>query len=191
MKPVYLIVNIHRSGSSMLMRCLEAGGLKAVYDKSSDVMNYSAPKDYIPNPNGFYQFNGEINSSFYEMNKGKLIKYPIRQITNLPVGKYKIILLKRNPKEIRKSMERWTPFSSWGNDEATTYIYNKYMNGVKTILEQRSDVELIEVNYKNIVNSPLETFEFIRDSGWDINPALCSEKVDSSLYRNNLERDEI
>lgn len=189
MKPVYLIVNIHRSGSSMLMRCLEAGGLKAVFDKSSDSMNHSAPKDYIPNPNGFYQFNGEINPLFYEMNKGKLIKFPIREISKLPQGEYKIILLKRNPKEIRASMAKWTPFQSWGNDEAVTYIYNKYMNGIKTILEQRNDVDLIEVNYKDIVNSPLETFEYIRDSGWGINSELCAEKVDSSLYRNNLERD--
>ena len=183
----YLILNVHRSGSSMLMRCLEAGGLDPVYDRSSDTMNHSAPTDYVPNPNGFYQFNGEITPAFYDQYKGKLIKCPIRQSLNLPLGKYKVILLKRNPEEIRKSMASWTPFDSWGPDEVITYFYDEYMDALKSKLLERGDMEITEVNYKDIVKSPQEVFEFIQSSGWEIDPEKCAAMVDSGLYRNRLE----
>ena len=81
---VYLVVNIHRSGSSMMMRCLEAGGLVPVYDKNADVMNHSAPKDYVPNPNGYYQFGGDINPAFARLHDGKVVKFPISNLKDLP-----------------------------------------------------------------------------------------------------------
>lgn len=186
---VYLIVNVHRSGSSMLMRCLEAGGLNPVYDKSSDAMNHHAPGDYVPNPNGFYQFTGEVLPSFAMQYDGRLIKFPIGEVSNLPKGDYKIIILKRNPLEIRRSMARWTPFNAWGGQEAATYLYDKFMSAVELVLKTKGKVSLIEVNYRDIVKNPLLSFERIKASGWPINPALCAEKVDASLHRNKLEKD--
>ena len=185
---VYLVVNIHRSGSSMMMRCLEAGGLTPVYDKSADVMNHSAPSDYIPNPNGFYQFNRDVTPSFPTRYAGKLVKFPISKLKDLPPGEYKVILLKRAAKEIRMSMVKWTPFASWGGQEAITYIQVKYLNAAKKILAEKG-AEIIEVNYRDIVKNPLLEFERINASGWPINAALCAEKVDASLHRNKLEKD--
>lgn len=186
---IYLIVNIHRSGSSMMMRCLEAGGLTPVYDKLSDKMVQFAPKDYSPNPNGFYTFTGIVDSGFYNLYRGKLIKFPFRELSKLPLGDYKVIVLKRSPGEIRKSMTRWTPFQSWGMEEVITYNYTKVVNAIIRALKGRSDISLIEVNYKDIVKNPLAEFERIKASGWPINAALCAEKVDSSLHRNKLEKD--
>jgi hypothetical protein len=186
---LYLVVNVHRSGSSMMMRCLEAGGLVAVYDKTQDVMNHSAPTDYVPNPNGFYQFAQEVTPSFYQQYKGRLVKYPIREINKLPVGKYKVILLHRNPEEIRASMARWTPFNSWGGAETVTYFYDQFMAAAKEMLLKRNDVELLEVNYRDIVNSPSATFGAIKKFGFPIDVNECVLKVDISLYRNNLEKD--
>jgi len=185
---VYLVVNIHRSGSSMMMRCLEAGGLTPVYDKAADAMNHSAPSDYVPNPNGFYQFNGAITPAFSNRYDGKLIKFPISKLKELPQGEYKVILLKRAAKEIRMSMAKWTPFSSWGGQEAITYIQVKYLNAAKKILSEKG-AEVIEVNYRDIVKNPLAAFQIISDAGWPINPALCAEKVDAYLHRNKLEKD--
>lgn len=186
---LYLVINVHRSGSSMMMCCLEAGGLVAVYDKTQDAMNHSAPTDYVPNPNGFYQFNQEVTPAFYEQYKGNLVKYPVRKINNLPPGNYKVILLHRNPEEIRTSMSKWTPFESWGNNETLTYFYDLFMSTVKSILSKRNDVKLLEVNYRDIINSPSATFEAIKNFGFPIDVNKCVLKVDSSLYRNNLEKD--
>jgi len=172
----------------MLMRCLEAGGLNPVYDRTSDTMNHSAPSDYVPNPNGFYQFNGEVNQGFDRMYVNRLIKFPISQLNNLPQGDYKVIILKRNPEEIRKSMSRWTPFNSWGTQEVVTYLYDEFMDGVKAKL-LTIGAEVIEINYSDIVNSPTDAFNSIRDAGWNIDVNECAKLVDSSLYRHNLEKD--
>lgn len=187
---VYLVVNNHRSGSSMLMRCLEAGGLGPVYDKLSDSMNHSAPSDYVPNPNGFYQFTGEINSAFYHLYEGRLIKCPIREVLNLPSGEYKVILLSRDPEEVRASMARWTPYASWGQSETLTYFQDEYLDALKSKLLERGDMDTIEIKYRDIVNDSIGVFSYIQASGWPIEPSLCAEMVDSSLYRNNLERDQ-
>lgn len=171
------------------MRCLEAGGLDAVYDKSQDSMNYSAPADYIPNPNGFYQFNGDVTSVFHLQYDGKLIKCPIRDVLKLPVDNYKVILLSRNPAEVRASMAKWIPFQSWGKAEVLTYFQDEYLTALKTKMLERGDMDIIEVQYRDIVNSPLDTFTLIQSNGWPIDPALCADKVDSGLYRNKLEKD--
>lgn len=171
------------------MRCLEAGGMDAVYDKLSDVMNYSAPPDYVPNPNGFYQFNGEVDNSFPTLYDNKLIKFPIKKLNSLPEASYKVILLKRDPREIRASMSKWTPYSSWGTQEVVTFLYEEFMQGVREKLSTYLGIEILEINYKDIVNNPVETFTTIKNSGWEINVQACVDKVDSSLYRNNLEKD--
>ena len=36
MQPVYLISNVHRSGSSMMMRCLIEGGLEGVFNTNTE-----------------------------------------------------------------------------------------------------------------------------------------------------------
>lgn len=182
-------MNLHRSGSSMLMRCLEAGGLDPVYDKLSDAMNHSAPSDYVPNPNGFYQFTGEVNEAFPILYNNKLVKFPIRYLNNLPDSEYKIIILKRDPEEIRMSMSKWTPYSAWGPQESATYLYDEIITGIKDRLSKLNNVSVIEVNYRDIVNNPLDTFNYIKESGWEINVEACVSMVDSSLYRNKLEKD--
>ena len=185
-EPVYLIVNVHRSGSSMLMRCLEAGGLQAVGDKNLE-LNSSAPLDYIPNPNGFYQFNNLINDNFYSTYAGKLIKYPIRKIRYLPSGEYKIILLKRNPEEIRMSMSKWTPYKSWGKDETITYLYEEYIDLVLNHLSSLAGAEISVMDYKDIVQSPKQAFAKLVDAGWPIDTESAAQVVDQSLYRLKLE----
>lgn len=186
---VYLVVNMHRSGSSMLMRCLEAGGLDPVYDKFNDILEYHTPLDYLPNPNGFYQFDGPFDDAFYNLHIGKLIKCPIKNISKLPKGNYKVIILRRNPEEIRASMARWTPFVSWGAQEVMTYFYEEYLSALKSILEVRGDMSIVEIEYKNIIKNPINVFEWLQSQGWPINPNLCAEKVDNTLYRNRLEKD--
>lgn len=191
MEPVYLISNIHRSGSSMMMRCLEAGGLIPVYDKESDSMNQHAPFDYIPNPNGFYQFQRDVTANFYEFFKGKVVKCPVRELLNLPVGNYKLCFIKRNPAEIRASMAKWTPFKSWGKDEVITYFYDLYVDSILTLLQARTDFNIVKLNYKNVVENPTLQFQKLVDAGWPVNVTEMTAKVQDSLYRNKLEIDGI
>ncbi len=52
---IYLVSGDMRTGTSMMMQALEAGGLEAVYNENRDRMNQQyGDKDYQPNGGGFY-----------------------------------------------------------------------------------------------------------------------------------------
>lgn len=183
MEPLYLVSNVHRSGSSLLMQCLKAGGLNPIYNPMADNMN-NIVGEYKPNPKGFYQFTGEITPAFYDMYKGNVIKCPIRSLLTLPKGNYKLALNYRNPKEIRMSMQKWTPYSSWGEDELLTYIYDEFMNSLVNELKKRDDFEITILYFDNLINDPVSEFSKLIEKGWPINIDNMIDKIHPELYRN-------
>lgn len=177
----YLISNIHRSGSSMMMRCLTSSGMEGIYDKELDnTLGLFIQDDYHPNPNGFYQ-TMEIN-----LESHKVVKYPFRKLLSLPFGEYNICFLKRNPAEIELSIQQFTPYVSWGDDMIVLEFYDLIINTLLENLASRPDVKLTVLNYADIINDPVHEFNKLVDAGWPIDPVLASSFVDSNLYRNKL-----
>ncbi len=183
MEPLYLVTGLHRSGTSMMMGCLKEGGLNPIYDLASENMNNTIG-DYVPNPNGFYQFTEEIDKNFYTKYKGNLIKCPLTKVLKLPEGNYKIVLLQRNPSEIRESMHKWTPYMFLGTGEIISYMYDEYMSLIISELEKRKDCDVVILNYNNIISNPKKEFKKLTDSGWRIDIKKLVDKVDLNLYRN-------
>lgn len=183
MKPIYLISSCHRSGSSMCMQCLKEGGLNPIYDISAENMN-NVLGNYKPNPDGFYQFTGEVNSNFYNNFEGNLIKINFRDILLLPRGNYKLIFLKRKPADIRKSMLEWTPFQDWGNNMTITFVYDVFFKSFFNKILERKDVELIVLNYEDIINNPKKEFKKLFAKGWPIDIIKCASMVKPELHRN-------
>lgn len=186
MEPVYLVSNLHRSGSSMLMHCLSKGGLTPIYNKFVDGMNFSAPNSYVPNVNGFYQYTGDVDNFFYDKYKSKLLKCPLKKLTDLPTGKYKLVFIKRDPEEIRKSMHKWTPYNSWGQEEILTFFYNEFVDTILNKLKERDDFEITILNYRDIIKNPTTEFSKLKKLGWPIDVVECSSHVNSQLYRSKI-----
>lgn len=185
MDPIYLISNVHRSGSSMMMRCLIAGGLVGVYN--TDLDNQLFQDGYHPNPHGFYE-NPVSDRDLLEYSN-KVTKYPFRMLLDLPIGNYKIILLKRNPEEIFNSMLNFTPYTSWGRDMVVLEFYDEIFNHIIDVLNVREDVTLTVLNYIDIINNPLVEFNKLVDNGWPIDATAAALLVDDSLHRLKLESD--
>lgn len=185
MQPVYLISNVHRSGSSMMMRCLIEGGLEGVYNDNLDNRIYQ--DDYDPNPNGFYQNTVDENDLIEYENK--LTKFPFRSLLKLPIGNYKILFLKRNPEEIFNSMLEFTPFTTWGKDMVVLEFYEEVIGYIISELNKRSDVTLTVLNYRDVVSNPLESFNKLVSGGWKIDPVISASLVDETLHRFKLEED--
>jgi hypothetical protein len=169
----------------MMMRCLEAGGLSPIYDKGADVMNHSAPLDYVPNPNGFYQFTNEITPDFVQLYDGMLVKCPIRKLLWLPLGDYKLVIMKRDPIEIRASMSKWTPYQSWGKDEVITHTYDLFIDSLIVELTKRGDMDVTILNYADIVTNPI--VEFTKLISWGVDVPAMAALVQPELYRLKLE----
>ena len=186
-KEVYLISSIHRSGSSMVMRCLEAGGMPVVYSGDHEHLNteFNTP-DYVPNPNGFYA----PPSDFEAVNKytGNAFKFDFRLLLTLPVGiKYNILFMKRNPDEIRASMSAFMPNQSWGVDAVILELYTLVIDAILEKVRERGDATVTVLNYSDVVSNPQKEFQKLVDAGWSFDVNKASVMVDESLYRFKLE----
>jgi hypothetical protein len=186
-EPVYGVTSFHRSGSSMMMRCLEAGGIETLVDEALDhLWNATASPDYQPNPNGFY--NKDDNTfdwpTFHRDAKGKAIKIPRQDLLIVPRGAYRLIYMVRDPEEILASMRSFTPYRSWGHMEVAVHFYDLVRAETVRRLRERGDFSVLEVHYADVIADPLGAFRKIRDFGFPIDPEKSAAKVDPSLYRH-------
>ena len=177
---VYLVTSFHRSGSSMMMRCLEAGGMQAVYDDAQDFMNVTHERDgYQPNPNGFYAMSGNEfkRPDFAQEYDGMLVKIPAGDAFMLPPGDYRILFMWREPVEILKSMATFTPFNTF-TYESVIHFYDQAV----TAFVARTGAEI--VRYSDVLNDPFSTFAALTSDGWPIDAAKAATCVDPALYRS-------
>lgn len=187
---IYLVSSFHRSGSSMMMRCLIAGGMTAVWDNDQDQLNLIWGRgNYLPNPNGFYALDErEFNRpDFVDEYDGHLIKCPYNKLLELPIAAYRLVFLRRSPAEIRTSMAQFTPGRSWAKNEALTYLYIPIMAELHQRILARGDVTLTILQYAEIVAHPHIEFAKLAKAGWPIDVTLASRMVEDALYRSRLE----
>jgi len=175
----------------MMARCLEGGGLPVVKMSLND-SEYNIPfgnTGYIPNPNGFYSIEGYMEfdfPTFYEEYKGQVLKIPRTYIRLLPPGKYKLIFMNRDEKEILASYRSFIGLRDWGEVESSVYLKDVILGAEKQIAAERGDIDIIEVNYNELMRDPRAAFDAIVDFGVPIDPAAAAALVDPALYRHRL-----
>ncbi|MHA1872493.1 MAG: sulfotransferase domain-containing protein [Candidatus Heimdallarchaeaceae archaeon] len=179
----YIVSGLERSGTSMIMQILKAGELPVSFDESRKPDNN--------NPKGYYELEGGkvinklMDGSFpIENFKGKVIKITAYGLKFLPPGNYKIIYSERNMEEILDSMEKMIGEEDH-NREKTKETFEKLNNMIKKIIRERDDIDVLLVNYNNILVNPRDNIEQIKKFlGM---PESSFEKmvsvVDSRLYR--------
>ncbi|MBU0986165.1 MAG: hypothetical protein KKH68_02835 [Proteobacteria bacterium] len=184
-KTVFVVSGYMRSGTSMMMKCLEAGGMEAKHNLCKDrILNDRyAREDYQPNPGGFYELGPrEFNHpDFPKIYANKLIKVLHWRLPGLPPFKYKIIFMLRDPQEIEvsflKMFRRRPPF--------VLHKYDALMKKILTMLQSRPDIETLPVQHRDVIRDPLKVFATIKDNHFpviDIEKAAAA--VNPALYRS-------
>lgn len=184
----YIVSGLERSGTSMLMQMLEAGGAEIVYDDKR--------KADINNPKGYYELYGgkiilELTKKTVPFEKyiGKFIKITSYGLKYLPLGNYKIIYIERNIDEIINSREKMIG-KKYKNKEETKQLINKTNRIIKAKMKKRSDVKMLIVNYNRTIKEPSETIEKI----WSFLPEIdldiehMFDIVDKNLYRQRADK---
>lgn len=183
---VYLVTSLHRSGSSMMMRGLIAGGMQGVYGEDQDWLNVSAGRPgYQPNPHGFYALDDPsefARPDFAEEYAGKLVKLPPGMALRLPVGDYRVVFMQRAPAQILASMLAMSPLDLFTLEPAI-WFYAKVRDAMILAMQARGAVVDV-VKYADVIASPLTAFTSLQSAGWPINPALAAAVVDPALYRS-------
>lgn len=179
----YIVSGLERSGTSLLMQILHAGGLPTAFDDSR--------KPDISNPKGYYELEGgKIINKLMEGNfpldeyKGKFIKITAYGIKFLPPGKYKVIYSEREMEEILDSMEKMAKLKDQ-NREETKQAFVSLNNMIKDQITERDDIDFLFVNYNEIISNPEENIKKIHKY-LDLPDQILDDMiktVDNKLYR--------
>ena len=180
----YIASGIERSGTSLLMQILQAGGVPMAFDTAS-----RPPDDN--NPRGYFELEGGkiisrlMNGTFpLADHRGRFIKITAFGLKYLPPGKYRIIYTERNIEEVLDSMEKMAKLQDM-NREETRASFIKLNEMIKGLISKRDDVEVLFVNYNQIVTDPKTQIEKICDflGSKEIDNAAMVSAVDEKLYR--------
>lgn len=180
----YIVSGLERSGTSMLMQILYNGGYPVAADKKR-------PADEN-NPKGYYELEGGkiinklIQNQFpFNEYKGKIIKITAYGLKYLPSRDYNIIYSERNIEEILDSMEKMAQITDENRDE-TKEVFLKLNSFIKQQIKERSDCNVLFVNYNRILENPTqhikEIYDFLNQQEADLKSMI--KTVDKKLYRN-------
>jgi hypothetical protein len=180
----YIASGIERSGTSLLMQILHAGGLPMAFDTQS-----RPPDDN--NPRGYFELEGGkiisrlMNGTFpLADHRGRFIKITAFGLKYLPPGKYRIIYTERNIEEVLDSMEKMARLQDQNRQE-TKASFIKLNEMIKGLITKREDIEVLFVNYNQIVADPKTQVKKICDflGSKEIDDAAMIAAVDEKLYR--------
>ncbi len=146
----YIVSGVERSGTSMMMQILHAGGAKVAFDTSR--------KPDYHNPKGYYELEGGkvinrlMDGTFpLERYDDMFIKITAYGLKFLPPGDYKIIYMLRNLDEVMDSMERMSGPIDREKEKPLFEKLNRFAIG---FMKRRDDVDYITVQYRNVVENP-------------------------------------
>jgi hypothetical protein len=157
-KTIYVVSGLPRSGTSMMMKMLEAGGLHPLTD------NIRTADD--DNLQGYYEFERvkamkDGDTVWVGEAQGKVIKVISALLEHLPSDyQYKIIFMEREMMEIlasqRKMLERRGKPGNPAEDGKFTELYGKHLEKVKTWLAGQSNMSVLYVRYNEMIAHPAE-----------------------------------
>jgi hypothetical protein len=184
----YIVCGHMRTGTSMMMRALIAGGLTAAYDRQrDDALSAAGDDDYRPNRSGFFELHPieYRREGFPRRHFGKLIKVLGYAVGRMVVGNYRVIFMRRNPEEIRQSFEA---FFRTDQHPPSVDRYDAWCYDILGILHNRRDVESVEVvNYRSVVSAPSHLFRGLLVRGWPIDYEAAAATIDPDQCRFRLE----
>lgn len=181
---ITIVSGIPRSGTSMMMSMLEAGGIRTVTD------NIRKPDEN--NPKGYYEFERvkEIkrDNSWLEECCGKAVKMISELLFYLPDNReYRIIFMQRNMNEIlasqRAMLSRLGKKGANLDDTEMSDSFGKHIMRVdKWLSEQNHDV--LKIGYGDVIRSPKENAAKVnRFLNHRLDISKMVEVVDQTLHR--------
>lgn len=190
-KVITVVSGLPRSGTSMMMKMLEAGGIPPITDNLR-----TADKD---NPKGYYEFErvkqmdkGDV--SWVVDAEGKVVKVISQLLKYLPEGhEYRIIFMRRNMDEILASQKKMLinrgEDPNKADDAEISALFEKHLQSVMSWIRIQPNVQALYVHYRDMLDNPEPHVEQInRFLGGALDTQAMTTVVDPSLYRNRQEK---
>jgi hypothetical protein len=185
-QPIVVVSGLPRSGTSMMMKMLEAGGLELVTDSIR-----LADDD---NPNGYFEFERvkQMTSgdrAWLDEAGGKVVKVISALLEHLPVDRhYKVLFMEREIKEVLASQKKMLDHrgeTSRVSDEEMAEQYRAHLKAVKPWLARQPQMEVLYVGYNSMMSDPeplcRRVVEFL---GMPLDVEKMRAVPNAKLYRN-------
>jgi hypothetical protein len=183
---ITVVSGLPRSGTSMMMKMLEAGGIPPLTDQIR-----AADSD---NPKGYYEFErvkklDKGDTAWLPDAQDKTVKVISALLKHLPEDyNYRVIFMCRNIEEILASQKkmlinRGEPTDKV-SDEELTHMFDKHLKTVMDWMAVQPNVDVIYVSYNEILQDPTEPAQKINQFlGNTLNVEKMVSVVDPKLHR--------
>jgi len=186
-EPIVIVSGLPRSGTSMMMKMLEAGGLS--------VMTDAIRQADIDNPKGYYEYERvknlekETDKSYVREARGKVLKVISFLLKDLPDDNYyRVIFMRRHLDEVIASQNKM--LDRRGEDaiqdqETMAEAYRNHLAAVKILIRKRPNLEMLEFRYDEAVKDPRQAGHAVNAFlGGRLDEAAMTTVIDGELYRN-------
>ena len=180
-----IVSGLPRSGTSMMMRMLEMGGLPVLTD------HIRTPDD--DNPNGYYEFEAvkqtKEDDSWLEGSEGKAVKMVYRLLYDLPSNRtYRVLFMRRKLDEVLASqmvMLQRHGLVDGVREEQMAALFRAEIDSFYKWVAEQPHIQLIDVDYNRMQQDPKSEAARVNEFlGGALNENAMAEVVDASLYRN-------
>jgi hypothetical protein len=186
--PIIVVSGLPRSGTSMMMKMLQAGGVPLFVD--------GVRKADEDNPIGYYELEQtksllkDEDKAWLGEGRGKAVKLVSTLLPGLPNGYfYKVIFMSRHLDEVILSQNkmlrrRGEPVDESG-DERTRGMLEKHLAKTKLWIDGQLNFAVVDVTYSEVIADPRGQAQRVRNFlGGDLDVENMASAVDRSLYRN-------
>jgi broad-specificity NMP kinase len=186
-QPITIVSGLPRSGTSMMMKMLEAGGIPPLTDKLRE-----ADTD---NPKGYYEFErvkkmdkGDV--AWLPDAEGKAVKIISALLKHLPDGyTYNIVFIRRHIDEILASQRKMLVHRGEDEDKMAdarmAELFGKHLQATEQWIAAQPNINVLYIHYSDILSDPQPQAEKVNAFlGGTLNIEAMTAVVDPSLYRN-------
>ena len=182
---ITIVSGLPRSGTSMMMRMLEAGGMPILTD--------SVRQADADNPNGYYEFEPvkQLNrdTSWLANAYGKAVKMVYLLLYDLPRNhEYRVIFMRRKLAEVIASQEamlrRQGKKGDTSDDTQLSRLFHNHLQKLDAWIQNQENFSVLYVSYNEILNSPERiVMDIDRFLGHRLDTQAMAKVLDPSLYR--------
>jgi hypothetical protein len=190
--PVIVVSGLPRSGTSMMMKMLEAGGLPVMID------GLRAPDP--DNPEGYYELErvkelDKGDSAWIEAARGQgikvisaLLEFLPHTLASGPVD-YRVLFIHRQIDEVLRSQQKMLARRGEAGAEVSdaemAELFAKHLVKVKQWLHDQPNFALLEVDYNAMLHTPQPYIRSINEFlGGQLDEQAMAAIVNPDLYRN-------
>lgn len=182
---ITIVSGLPRSGTSMMMRFLDAGGLEALTDGRRE-----ADAD---NPRGYFELEKaktiKDDASWLDQAEGKAFKMVSMLLFHLPPDRdYKILFMRRDLDEVLASQA--VMLTNLGRDQdqppdgKMKALFTTHLAEVEHFLAGRPSMDVLSCEFRRVIEDPLGTARRVAGHlGLDLDLERMAAAVEPGLYR--------